>query len=49
MYQGCALTVPCGPLLLSDFKVSIFHRNHMLGTLDSTSSEHRAPFYYLTT
>ena len=49
--QGCALAAP-GDLWRLTFalrrlkKSSLFHTNHVLGTLDFTVSEHQAPFNF---
>ena len=49
--QGCSLAEPGGPWRLTFAprrleNHSFFQRNHMLGILDFTGSEHLAPFNF---
>ena len=49
--QGCVLAEPGGPWHLTYVlgrleNLCFFHRNHVLDTLDFTSSEHWAPFNF---
>ena len=51
VHQTCALAVPGWPVapnfcLWATRTSQFFHRNHMLGTLDFTSSENWAPFSF---
>ena len=49
--QGCVLAELGDPWCLTFVlggleNLKLFHRNHMLGTLDFTSSQHWAPFNF---